>query len=53
MEQLREQGRKGQVAAGFVGIKELLRGSGELVLLFYYLICEETWELVNCVVHDP
>ena len=47
------QGKKAQVAAGFVDMEHLLGGSEELVLLVYYLICEETWELVNCVVLNP
>lgn len=53
MELLREQGEKGQVAIGFVDIKHLLGGSEELMLVVYYLICEVTWELVNCVVLNP
>lgn len=52
-ELLREQCKKGQVAAGFVDIKHLLGGSKKLMLLVYYLICEGTWELVNCVVLGP
>lgn len=38
VELLREQGRKGQVATGFVDIKHLLGGSEELMQLVYYLI---------------
>lgn len=53
VELLREQGRKGQVATGFVDIKHLLGGSEELMQLVYYLIWKETWELVNCVVTNP
>jgi len=53
VELLKQRGKKGQVVAGFVDVKHLLGGSEKLMLLVYYLVCEETWELVNCVVLSP